>query len=146
MATVSVVTLAALTAYIVVGLLMLARVPDPGGPARRLVELAFWPAVAVRTAASPSRRRVGPAPADVVRAAVAPAQWQAAATVPPGSPAPATAPPLSVADESTPDSSGSSVPAAAPADPTPEAVPEAPPRDARREWERFVLRLTELDD
>jgi hypothetical protein len=170
--TVSVVTLAALTAYIVAGLLTLARVPDPGGPARRLVELALWPAVAVRTAASPSRRNARPE-AEVVPSAVGPQEWQAAATLPPGAPLPAAtaqplapeasaSPPATLAagpvDEpaqltpapSQPSQPSQPAPAApattAPPPPPPDAVPEPAPRDVRSDWERFVLRLTELSD
>jgi hypothetical protein len=151
--TVSVVTLAALTAYIVAGLLTLARVPDPGGPARRLVELALWPAVAVRTAASPSRRNVRP-PAEAVPSAVEPQDWQAAATLPPGAPLPAAAAqPLAPEAAAVPEAAAPAAsvqpveePAQAPPPPAPDAVLEPAPGDVRSEWERFVLRLTKLSD
>lgn len=136
-ATVSVVTLAALTAYIVAGLLTLARVPDAGGPTRRLFELAVWPAVAVRTAASPARRHARGVPAEVAPSPAA-TQLQAAGTPAPNpAPVPASGEPADAAAPSA---------APTPPAPTPAAVPDPAPRDARREWERFVLRLTELDD
>lgn len=134
MGTVSVVTVAALVAYILAGLFALARVPDPSGSTRRLVALAYWPAVAVRTASWPSRRRAHRVPAGVACSAAEALEPPAAATVPPVSPGPAPATPPRVAE------------AAAPTSPLADAAPALPPPDARSEWERFVRRLTELSD
>ena len=155
MATVSVITLAALTAYIVVGLLALARVPDAGGPGRRLIQLAFWPAVVVRAAASPSHRHARQAPPEVaapelaqpvvahsgaahvaaaVAAVAAPPEAGDVPAVPAPAPAPATRPDAPAA---------AAAPTTTPSAPPPDAVPVSPSRDLRSDWERFVLRLTE---
>jgi hypothetical protein len=88
-ATVSVIILVTLTAYIVGGLLALARVPDPGTARGRLLELAGWPVVAVRAAVGRPPRPAHDQP-EVAATAGKPITEPAAA--PPDDDAPATEP------------------------------------------------------
>ena len=90
MATVCVVTLAALTVYIVLGLLALARVPDPGTAARRFRDLVLWPvaAAARRAPAAAVAGRAPAAPPASAPVAAAPAPPAAATAAPAGMPVP----------------------------------------------------------